>query len=251
MELTGCVALVTGGARRLGRAVCEALALHGADVVVHIRTSVEEAEAAARAVADHGRRSWILCADLEDLAAAEGLAQEAARLAGGNLHVLVNSASIFPAGTWADADAKSLTANMDVNAFAPFLLSRAFARIRGASNIVNFLDSRITDNDREHFAYHLSKRTLLDVTRLLALELAPAIRVNAVAPGLVLPPPGMAPEAGAAYLEARHGTNPLDRHGEAQQVVDAVLFLLANDFVTGQVLYVDGGRHLRGNIHGA
>ena len=110
---------------------------------------------------------------------------------------------------------------------------------------MNMLDCRIVDYDKQHVAYHLSKQMLYQTTRLLALELAPGIRVNGVAPGLILPPSGEE----AAFLEARKQTNPLYRVGSESDVVDAVRLLISNEFITGQVIFVDGGRHLRGSVY--
>ncbi|MFW6158915.1 MAG: SDR family oxidoreductase, partial [Planctomycetota bacterium] len=112
--------------------------------------------------------------------------------------------------------------------------------------IVNFLDTRVVAYDREHVAYHLSKRMLFSLTRMMALEFAPAVRVNAVAPGLILPPPGR----DRAYLERLKSSNPLNRVGTLGQVTEAVLFLLGNEFVTGQVVFVDGGQHMNGRTYG-
>ncbi len=109
------------------------------------------------------------------------------------------------------------------------------------------LDSRAFDHDPQHFAYHLSKRTLFAVTRIMAMELAPKVRVNAIAPGLVLPPAGK----DESYLARLAHTNPLQSYGGPQDVVDALLFLLRSRFITGQVLYIDGGRHLKGAFYGS
>ena len=111
---------------------------------------------------------------------------------------------------------------------------------------MNLLDSRITDYDREHAAYHLSKRMLFALTRMLALELAPRTIVNAVAPGLILPPEGKDED----YLRRMAHTVPLNRHGDAGDIEQAVLFLLRCEFVTGQVIFVDGGRHMEGRVYG-
>jgi hypothetical protein len=124
-------------------------------------------------------------------------------------------------------------------------LCREFAKqVRGGA-IVNFLDTRVLDYDREHMSYHLSKRALFTLTRAMALEFAPAIRVNAVAPGLVLPPAGK----DQSYLDALVHTNPLQAHGSVEDVAAAVLFLVTSPFVTGQVIYVDGGRHMLGGVY--
>ena len=145
-----------------------------------------------------------------------------------------------------DFTQEELLANLQVNALSPLWLCRAFAAQQRAGAVVNFLDTRISDYDREHAAYHLSKRMLHALTKMLALELAPRIRVNAVAPGLILPPPGQ----DETYLRRHINTNPLRRIGTPEGVAAAALFLLRSAFVTGQVIYVDGGRHLKGCVYG-
>jgi len=133
-----------------------------------------------------------------------------------------------------------------VNALAPLLLSRSFAMGPNAEAIVNFLDTMTFDYDKQHIAYHLSKRMFHALTQMMALEFAPRIRVNAIAPGLVLPPEGK----DAAYLERLKNSNPLQRVGSPEGITAAVLFLLRSGFITGQTLFVDGGRHLRASIYG-
>jgi NAD(P)-dependent dehydrogenase (short-subunit alcohol dehydrogenase family) len=232
-------ALVTGAARRLGRAIALSLAGRGMDVVVHFR----ESEAAAREVVQEieamGRRAWMVAADLSDAEQAGALFDKAIEKAGA-VQVLVNNASVFTPSRVEDLSARDLVENLAVNTMAPMVLSRALAGRNERGVIVNLLDTRIAGHDPGHVGYELSKKLLHAFTRELALELAPGIRVNAVAPGLVLPPPG----EDESFLERRRGSNPLRQHGTAEQVATAVWFLIANEFVTGQVVFVDGGRHL-------
>jgi len=246
------VALVTGAGVRLGRAIASALAGDGADVVLHYLTSEQEAAALARQLRARGAKAWLLRADLADPAQAEALVDEAVAACGRPCAILVNSASIFPAGRLGDVTADDLALNMQVNAYAPLALACAFARqfprpARGPLPcVVNLLDSRITDYDAEHAAYHVSKRALHTLTKMMALEFAPRVRVNAVAPGLILPPAGQT----VAYLRKLAHTNPMNRFGSPADIAEAVRFLLRSGFLTGQVIYVDGGRHLRGNLYG-
>jgi len=243
--LSGKTALVTGGAKRLGRGIAAALAEAGADVVVHYRGSAADAASAAAEIETLGRRAWPLQADLADPQQAASLLPRAVEQAGG-IDILINNASIFGLDGVLDFDLPALADNVQVNAVAPLQLCRAFAAAGRGGDIVNMLDCRIVDYDKRHAAYHLSKRMLFSITRMLALELAPDVKVNAVAPGLILPPPG----EGADYLTTWAHTNPLQRHGSPEDVARAVLFLLRSPFVTGQVLYVDGGRHMKGRVHG-
>jgi NAD(P)-dependent dehydrogenase (short-subunit alcohol dehydrogenase family) len=237
-------ALVTGGAVRLGRAIALALAGLGMDVVVHVRSSLSEGQQTVEAIRLLGRRAFLVSADLGDEQQARDLVPRAVQAAG-PLLVLVNSASVFPADSLLEFSGDALARNVAVNAMAPLALSRAFAAQGHGGVIVNLLDSRITDYDRLHASYHLSKKMLYDITRMLALELAPAVRVNGVAPGLVLPPAG----EDASWLEANRKTNPLRSYGSPEEVADAVCFLVRSRFITGQVLFVDGGRHLRGSVY--
>ena len=254
-SLRGRTALVTGAARRLGRAIAEALAREGADILVHYGHSAGEAEQTAAGLRALGVRSWTLGADLGDPAQAEALWDEA-RARAGSIDILVNSASSFPEDTLAGFTPGGLEASLRVNALAPVLLARRFAATPAAAGqagekpadrvIVNLLDSRALGRMRRHFSYQMSKRFLADFTRLLALELAPAVRVNAVAPGMILPPPGLGEEARRRLA----ATNLLARWGEPADVARAVLFLAGNDFITGQVLFVDGGGALKESLFG-
>ena len=243
--LAGQTALVTGAGRRLGRAVVLALARAGANVAIHYRVSGAEAEETAAEASLLGARTWLFEADLSTPAGAEELVQRAAAETGG-LDMLVNNASMFDECAFADSSAEAVLENVNVNALAPMCAARAFAAQQRPGAIVNMLDAMVADYDRKHVPYHLAKRMLLTLTNIMAIEFAPLVRVNAVAPGLVLPPEGK----GADYLESLRHTNPLNRHGSADCVADAVLYLLRAGFVTGQTLYVDGGRHLRGSVYG-
>ncbi len=238
-------ALVTGGARRIGRALALALAAEGLNVVIHCRSSRAEAAQAAEECRAKGVRAWVVCADLARAPEAEALVGRAIDAAG-PLDALVNNASIFPKNTLADVTAEAFVENLQVNALAPFALARAFARQEREGSIVNMLDARILHYDALHAAYHVSKRALFTLTRMMALEFAPRVRVNAVAPGLIVPPPG----EDESFLEKYASQNPLGRWGTTADVAAAALFLLRSPFVTGQVIFVDGGFHMKGSVYG-
>ncbi len=230
----GMTALVTGGAKRLGRAIALGLAAEGANVVVHYRTSADEAEELREEIAALGVQAWTVQADFAEPGEAGGLVARAAELAG-PLRILVNNASIFEPNAPADERADQDARHVAVNAWAPLELTRRFAAQDIASgHIVNLLDTRLRGGDPEHAAYILSKRGLEGVTRTTALEFAPRIAVNAVAPGLVIPEVG----------EDASGL-PLQRVGSPANVAEAVVYLTKTRFVTGQIIFVDGGRHLR------
>lgn len=241
--LKGLRVLVTGGARRLGRAAAWALAKAGCHLAIHYRTSARETETLCRQLAAEGVRTLALQADLDDPAQLEPLLQRAWDGMGG-LDGIVNNASIFPAGRMADLGLEELIRNLRVNAWAPFHLCRSlWRRVREegrAGRVVNLLDTRVVGGDRAHVAYHLSKVVLAELTRLAALEFAPDVQVNGVAPGAVLPPE----DRDDTYLHRLAGFLPLRRRGYPTDVAQAVVYLMGAPFVTGQVLFVDGGQHL-------
>lgn len=239
-SLQGQTALITGAAVRLGRQTALTLAQHGVNVVIHYHRSEEAASRLRNELSALGVHASAVAADLQEPKQRATLIARA-RQATGGLDILINNASIFPAETLGELTFGSLMANVEVNAWAPLELSREFARSSSRGKIINLEDSRLKGYDFAHAGYILSKQMLALVTRMLAVELAPHFTVNAVAPGLILPPPGK----DASYLDRLVETVPLKRHGDAQDVADAILFLLQSDFITGQVIHVDGGRHLR------
>lgn len=242
--MTGKVALVTGGARRIGKAIALALAKEGANVVIHCNRSEDEAEQTAEEIRQLGCESSVLQYDLNEPDRISLFAQ-ARHATGGDINILINNASIFEEGDPCSTTAEEFTTNMNIHALSPLLLSQCLAAQQSGGDIVNILDTRILECDNKHSAYHLSKRTLFTLTRMLAKEFAPQIRVNAVAPGLVLPPQGK----DEAYIKELAHSLPLQKHGSAEDVADAVIYLLKSSFITGQVIYIDGGRHLRGSSY--
>ncbi len=239
-DLRGKSALVTGAAKRIGAAISRALAREGVNVVVHYSGSSDAAERLRDEIAALGVRSWLIQADFEEPQGYETLIERSIATAGG-LDILVNNAAIFPLDSLATVTFEDLVRNMQVNAWAPFVLSRDFARVVGRGKIVNLVDSRTHDFDWTHVAYILSKHVLDVLTRVTALKYAPDITVNGVAPGLILPPPGK----DESYLDRLTDTVPLKRHGSPEDIAEAVLYLLKSDFVTGETIAVDGGRHLK------
>ncbi len=245
--LTGNVALITGAARRLGKGMAQALAVRGADVVIHYRHSEEEALETVQAVETIGRKAWTVQGDLLDSARAAALVDEAARAAGKPIDILINSASVFKSNLITTVSATEIMENIQLHAIAALLLSRALAAQTRRGRIINMVDARMADYDREHAAYHISKRMLFTITQMLALELAPAVRVNSIAPGAILPAESQTRE----QFEQLAQSVPLRRVGSVEDIVAAVLFLLESPFITGQVIFVDGGRHMRGSMYGA
>jgi NAD(P)-dependent dehydrogenase (short-subunit alcohol dehydrogenase family) len=237
--LSGQVALVTGGAHRVGKAIALALARAGADLTIHYHRSAAAARDTANEISALGRRALVVGADLGDVAAITHLFGAVEREFGG-LDVLVNSASVFEATDFLSMTPQQWDLTLDVNLRGPAFCSQAAARLmlpRGGGNIVNIADV-IGLQPWPRFPHHsVAKSGLIMLTQVLAATLAPTIRVNAVAPGPVLKPPGMPDERwreiGAASL--------LGRPGQATDVAEAVLFLVRSAYITGEVLVVDGG----------
>ncbi|HEY4976388.1 MAG TPA: SDR family oxidoreductase, partial [Gaiellaceae bacterium] len=175
----------------------------------------------------------------EELAALVDRAHEAL----GAIEILVNNASVFPSDTLETVELEGLQRNLEINAWAPLALTRAFAAQTERGHVVNLLDSRVSGFDRTHVSYILSKHVLAALTRMSALELAPGIAVNGIAPGLILPPAGKDEE----YVDRLARTVPLKRRGTPEDIAAAAIFLVTSEFVTGETIYVDGGRHLKEN----
>lgn len=236
-------ALVTGGARRIGRAIVLALAQAGFAVAVHCHHSREEAERTAAEAREAGVRTTVLRADLareEETAGLIGAAQAAI----GPIGVLVNNASSFERDEWYDADRQSWDAHLEPNLRAPFVLMQHFAASLpedAEGVIVNMLDQRVWSITPHFVSYTVSKAGLWALTRSMALALAPQIRVNAIGPGPTLPSARQSDGQFArqsASVPLRHGTTP-------EEVGRAVLAILALPGLTGQMLALDGGQHLQ------
>ena len=228
----------------MGRETAIALGRLGVRVAVHYNSSKAPAESLCQELQAMGSDAFPVQADLTHQPSVERLFSEAWDGLGG-MDFLVNNASIFPAGRLDEMELQDVHENLLVNAWAPFLLIRAFwRRIRGTDgrgSIVNLLDTRLVGGDLKHSAYHLSKATLREVTTLSALEFAPELRVNGVAPGAVMPPE----EFGDEYLDQLTAELPLETRGYPTDIADATVYLLGASFVTGQIIFVDGGRHIR------
>jgi pteridine reductase len=237
--LQGKTALVTGSTKRIGREIALALGDTGVNIVAHHRNSANNAEELVEVLHERGVEAWSIQADFADLDETEQLLPRALAAAG-PLDILVNNASVFQPSTIHDLDFTGLSLHMQVNSWAPLVLSRRFAQNSRAGKILNILDTRISGSDPAHLGYILSKQVLATLTEVMAREFAPGITVNGIAPGLILPPPGKDQH----YLEARAKELPLKRHGGPGDIAEAALYLLSSAFVTGQLIFVDGGQHL-------
>ena len=246
MELTNRVALITGG-KRIGSVVATELARGGADVALVYRSSRAEAEETANAVKALGRRAAILQADLSEVDAAQGVI-DGTVAALGRLDILVNMASVYKPRPFDELDVDDWESQMTVDLRAAWLCARAavphMRRVRGG-RIVNFSDW-VARSGRPRYpgylTYYVAKAGVLALTEALALELAPdQILVNAIAPGPIVPVEGSAPDS---YVAVEKVT-PLGRWGGEEEIAKAAMFLVTSDFVTGETIRVDGGRHLK------
>jgi NAD(P)-dependent dehydrogenase (short-subunit alcohol dehydrogenase family) len=237
---TSPAALITGGGRRIGRAIALALAGAGHAVALHANRSRADAEALAAEISGQGGRAIVVLGDLADTKAVRGLVP-AATAALGPLTLLVNSAAEFEPDDIETLEPARFEQTLAVNLAAPLFLAQAFAAQapRGAS-IVNVLDQRVLKPTPRFLSYTLSKSALYTATTTLAQALAPRIRVNAVAPGPTLP----SPRQSDADFAAQAATLPLARGPRPEDIAAAVLYLAGADGVTGVTIPVDGGQHI-------
>lgn len=246
MELSGAIAIVTGGGVRIGRAIVLALADAGCNVLIHYGTSQAEAEDAADAVRATGQQAATVAADLRQPQAAAETVFDACRTLG-RPSLLVNSAAIFEAGPLTETNAEDWDRHLAVNLTAPFHLLRRFAEDRDPDwpgHVVNIADWRALRHPAGNLSYTVSKSGLLALTRVAAQDLAPHVRVNAIAPGPMLPPPGRDED----YLRPVVEKLPLKRQGSPEDIARAVVWLSRQDFITGEMLHVDGGQQFTGGL---
>jgi pteridine reductase len=232
-------AFVTGGAQRIGRAICLVLADRGYNIALHYNHSGKEADKLAAEIRNKGVVCKTFACDLSrqsEVLLLLGKVLKEFR----DMSLLVNNASIFTPSKFERKDLKLLDENWMINFKAPFILSADFARLCKQGQIINILDTKVTQNKTTHIAYIISKKALHELTKLCAVEFAPKIRVNAIAPGIILPPPGK----NGDYLKKRAGEVPLKKSGDVRYITQSVEFMIDNDFVTGQVIFADGGEHL-------
>ena len=243
MELKSKVAIVTGGAVRIGNAITLALAREGCDVLIHYGRSSSEAKDTLAAVEALGAKGALHQADLSDPAAVQGIVPAAIAYFG-RADILINNGAIFLPGGLKETTQEMWDRQFAINLQAPFFLSQALADQlteydRGA--IVNITDARIYQPAADHVAYRLTKSALMTMTETLAQDLAPRITVNALALGAILPPPGEDEE----YLRQISQTRiPLRIAGNTEIVTENVLHLLGQDFLTGVTIRIDGGEFL-------
>ncbi len=240
MSLNGKTILITGAARRIGRSLALAIAQAGGDVVIHYGKSRKKAQSLQAEIEATGRKAYLLQADLADPAQVAGLISRAGEHAA--LSALVNNASVFEPLGWEDTNLEQWNLAMMVNLTTPFLLSQAFARSlkpEEPGRIVNLVDWHGLRPGSDHLPYTISNAALVALTRSLAIGLAPRVTVNALALGAILAPDNRAPPK----INLRQ--IPAHRWANLEEVGQALLFLLDGPaYITGEIIHVDGGRHL-------
>jgi NAD(P)-dependent dehydrogenase (short-subunit alcohol dehydrogenase family) len=240
-ELSGAV-LITGAAKRLGAAMARAVARDGFDVAIHCHRSLAEAESLAGEIEALGRRVIVTRADLGREVEAAQLVPDVVRQLG-PLAVLVNNASVFELDRLASADRASWDRHVEANLRAPIVLSQGFVAQLPADRhglIVNLLDQRILNLTPNYLSYSVSKMGLWGATQVLARELAPRVRVNAIGPGPALPSPGV----DRARFEELCRATPLQRGPDPEEIAGALRFIMASPSMTGQMITLDGGQQL-------
>ena len=242
MNLKGKRALVTGGAVRLGRFITLSLAEAGADVIIHYHLSQQQAEELTNQIHSSGKCAVAITADLSQGAT---VCQELfAELAEKDMlpEILINSAAIFEAGGVVETSEELYDRHLGINLKAPFFLAQEFVKHlpNTQGQIINITDWRGFRPPGTHTAYTIAKAGFIALTKSLALELAPNVRVNAIAPGAILPPS----DADEHYFERLTTRVPLKRTGQPEDITNAVLYLLRSEFITGEVIAITGGEHL-------
>lgn len=235
------LALVTGGCRRLGAAIALRLAGTGYDLALHSGPDSEPEPDLLAAIARAGGESAHLVADLADAEAVARLIPAARERFGRPIALLVNNAARFFYDSPESADAEGMLGHYAVNTVAPLLLAQAIARQGGPAAIVNILDQRIAAPHGDQLSYTLSKLALAELTPILARQFAPRVRVCGVAPGLTLP----SEDYREGAMERAAARMPLERLPRPDEIADGVAWLAGAEAVTGQILYIDAGAHLR------
>jgi NAD(P)-dependent dehydrogenase (short-subunit alcohol dehydrogenase family) len=234
-------ALITGAARRLGRAMASHLASQEWNIAIHYNSSETEARLLLNELmnAYPNQKFGLFEADLNVSDEVEMLIPQVIQKLPG-LELLVNNASVFEPARLGETTTGFLERQMNVNFKAPFILIRDFARRVKSGIIVNFVDTRIVTNQSNFAAYSISKKALWETTKMAALEFGPGIRVNAIAPGLTLPPE----DKGEEYLLNLSEKIAMKRPGGLEPILKSLDFILNNDYLTGQLLFCDGGENL-------
>jgi len=235
-------ALITGGAKRLGKMISLSLAEEGYNIILHYNSSEEEAIKTKEEIEKLNVFCFLIKKDLKNYS--NGLIEEAINYSK-EIEILVNNASIFKEEKIEEITENNFFSSIKINSFIPLKLSLEFKEKIGKGNIINIIDARHKQYDFTHFSYGISKKLLFEITKHLVISFAPYIRVNGIAPGVFLPPEGKDEK----YIENILKLVPLKRKGEREEIKKALKFLIENEYLTGQIIYLDGGRHLGKNLY--
>jgi NAD(P)-dependent dehydrogenase (short-subunit alcohol dehydrogenase family) len=232
-------ALVTGGAIRLGKAIAIDLAKYGFDIAIHYNSSTTEAMKTSEEIKNYGVDCDVFQFDLIQQKGFDTLIQKVLDKFP-HLNLLINNASIYEQKNILATEESTFEQQIAVNLKAPFFLSKYYAQFCGKGNIINIIDNKVAFNQYAYAAYLLSKKSLAEFTKMAALEFAPNIRVNGISPGVILPAFTRSQE----YLEWRKQAIPLKMKGETSNITQGIISILENDFITGQILTIDGGESI-------
>ena len=232
-------ALITGGSKRIGRSIAQTLAEMGYDIALHFNRSKKDALAARDIIRSGGVKCEIFKSDLSDPSQASALIKNVRKEMNG-LNLLVNNASIFKEKRFHDVKERDFDNEFNINFKSPFFLCQQFAKSAKEGMIINLLDARVSKVHTAHFVYNLTKNSLMHLTKMLAKELGPDIRVNAICPGPILPAPGEK----ISQLRKIAAKTPLKKIGDTIYINQGVKYLVENKFITGEMLFIDGGQHL-------
>lgn len=235
------VALITGSAVRLGREIAHHLAYNGWDIALHYRTSSKDVSDFETELKTNfpDQRFYTFQADLGDRDQTQKLIKQVIERIG-QLDLLINSASIFEPSPFKETSVDSLILHSQVNFVSPFILMRDFANNALNGEIINIVDTRITTNMSDYLSYSLSKKSLWELTKMAALELAPHFRVNAIAPGAILAPAGKDQH----YLEKVADLTPMKTPSGVISILKSIDYIIGNEDLTGQLIFCDGGAQL-------
>jgi NAD(P)-dependent dehydrogenase (short-subunit alcohol dehydrogenase family) len=246
MKKTSGTALITGGAKRLGASIATHLAKMGYNIIIHYNNSAKSAQnLQEKIIQNYQVDCQIIKADLSDSNQAYNLTKQISK-DHKDWNLLVNNASIFEKNDFLNGGIKELKANFDIHLFAPALLTEGLAlhcqKRKIPGNVINMIDKNIVRYQTKYFPYILSKKSLAEFTKMAALELAPNIRVNGIAPGFIL----NSIDEKNAYKQTKELISkiPLRKQGSENDIITAIEFLLKSEFVTGQILFIDGGANL-------
>ena len=234
-------ALITGASKRIGKATAEFLAEKGWNIIIHFNSSEKPAKQLMQTLTSKFPNQ-----NFGTVKANLSIEDEVTELIPkvisefGKFQLLINNASVFNSGYLKDTSVELFEFQINVNLKAPFILMRDFATHCKKGNIINFVDTRITSNKSDFAAYSISKKALWELTKMAALEFAPTIRVNAIAPGVTLPPT----DKDNSYLDKLAQNTPMKKPGGVKPILKSIDYILENNHLTGQLLFTDGGENL-------